>query len=117
MQSLSVTLFIELPSGVRQTLVLNRLFMEEKLHDVTYRIVVQQSKKLEKATNGYDSREDGKQQEAEVLDPAVLNRNNVQSELPKPTLGFRGSLSHGGTRGLYLSFSRERLDTGGDRGC
>jgi hypothetical protein len=91
--------------------------LEEYLYDVTYRVIVQQSKQLGKATNSYDSREDGKQQEAEVLDPAVLDRNNVQSELPKPTLGFRGSLTHGGTRGLYLSFSRERLDTGGNGGC
>jgi hypothetical protein len=85
--------------------VLKQYSLEENLHYVTYRVIVQQSKQLGKATNSYDSKEDGKQQEAEVLDPAVLNRNNVQSELPKPTLGFRGSLSH--VRGVSIFRSRE----------
>jgi hypothetical protein len=91
--------------------------MEENVHDVTYGIVLQQSKKLEKATKCCDSRGNGKQQEAEVLDPAVLDRNSIRSELPKSALGFRRNLSHGGTRGLYPSFSRERLDRDGNRGC
>ena len=91
--------------------------MGEKLHYVTYRVVVQQSNKLQKTTNGGDSREYGKQEKAEMREPAVLDRNNVRSELPKPALGFRGSLSHGDTRRLYLAFSRERLDRGGNRGC
>jgi hypothetical protein len=89
--------------------------MEENLHDVTYGIVLQQSKKLEKATKCGDSGEDGKQQEAEVLDPAVLGRNSVRGELPKSVLGFRGSLSTRRTRNLYPSFSRERLDRDGNR--
>ena len=90
---------------------------EKDLRHVSYRVVVQQSQKLDKATNGCDSSNDSKQQEAEVLDPAVLDRNNVRSELPKPALGFRGSRSHGRTRGRYLSFSRERFDGRGNRGC
>jgi hypothetical protein len=53
----------------------------------------------------------GKQRKDEVLDPAVLGRNNVQSELPKPE-GFK-DLSDG--VGRHLGFSRERLNRGGSR--
>ena len=109
------------PDNIRFLSLLDNMhceFSSEKdLRHVSYRVVVQQSQKLDKATNGCDSSNDSKQQEAEVLDPAVLDRNNVRSELPKPALGFRGSRSHGRTRGRYLSFSRERLDGRGNRGC
>jgi hypothetical protein len=109
---------------------------EKDLHRVSYRVVVQQSQKLGKATNGCDSSNDSKQQEAEVLEPAVLDRYNVRGELPKPetspirwqpwsldffrrsrALGFRGRRSHGRRRGRYLTFSRGRLDGRGNCGC